>query len=119
MANIPEEFPVVLVVFLALGAWRMARNRVLVRRPPAIEALGSVTVLCADKTGTLTENRMSLAELAHGDEHGAPAGPLSPGLQALLACADAASPERSFDPMEIAIAEAMERALPALAALPS
>src|SRR5690606_30060101 len=50
MANIPEEFPVVLVVFLALGAWRMARNRVLVRRPPAIEALGSVTVLCADKT---------------------------------------------------------------------
>ncbi len=63
MAVIPEEFPVVLTVFLALGAWRMARQKVLVRRSAAIEALGAVGVLCTDKTGTLTENRMALAEL--------------------------------------------------------
>uniref|UniRef100_UPI002FC7AACD HAD-IC family P-type ATPase n=1 Tax=Hydrogenophaga sp. TaxID=1904254 RepID=UPI002FC7AACD len=68
MANIPEEFPVVLTVFLALGAWRMARHKALIRRAPAIEALGSVTVLCTDKTGTLTENRMSLAELVTTEE---------------------------------------------------
>ena len=61
--DIPEEFPVVLAVFLALGAWRMAQHRALVRRTPAIEALGAITVLCTDKTGTLTENRMAVAEL--------------------------------------------------------
>jgi len=103
MANIPEEFPVVLTVFLALGAWRMARHRALVRRAPAIEALGSVTVLCTDKTGTLTENRMSLAELVAGDERSPPAAMLSPALRALLACADGASPEQPFDPMERAV----------------
>jgi Ca2+-transporting ATPase len=119
MANIPEEFPVVLAVFLALGAWRMARHKALVRRPPAIEALGSVTVLCTDKTGTLTENRMSLAELVVDGEHGAPAGMLSPPLRALLSCGDAACPAQSLDPMEIAIGNAMARALPADASLPS
>jgi Ca2+-transporting ATPase len=61
MAVIPEEFPVVLTVFLALGAWRISRHGVLTRRMPAIETLGAATVLCVDKTGTLTENRMSAA----------------------------------------------------------
>ncbi|MBU3738113.1 MAG: HAD-IC family P-type ATPase, partial [Rhodoferax sp.] len=64
MAMLPEEFPMVLTVFLALGAWRLAREQVLARRPAAIEALGSATVLCVDKTGTLTENRMQLRRLA-------------------------------------------------------
>jgi Ca2+-transporting ATPase len=63
MAMVPEEFPVVLTVFMAMGAWRISRARVLTRRATAIEALGSATVLCTDKTGTLTENRMSIAEL--------------------------------------------------------
>jgi Ca2+-transporting ATPase len=63
MAVLPEELPVVLNVFFALGAWRLSRHRVLVRRPPAVEALGAATVLCTDKTGTLTENRMRIAEL--------------------------------------------------------
>ncbi len=63
MAVIPEEFPVVFSVFLALGAWRMARRKVLARNPPAIESLGSVTVLCVDKTGTLTSNEMTVWDL--------------------------------------------------------
>ncbi len=59
MAILPEEIPVVLTIFLALGAWRMARKNVLTRQIPAIETLGSATVLCVDKTGTITENRMT------------------------------------------------------------
>jgi Ca2+-transporting ATPase len=60
MAILPEEFPVVLTIFLALGAWRISRNNVLTRQVPAIETLGSATVLCVDKTGTLTQNRMTV-----------------------------------------------------------
>src|SRR5512138_4029570 len=63
MAMLPEEFPVVLTIFLALGAWRISRDRVLTRRVPAIEALGSATVLCTDKTGTLTLNQMAVERL--------------------------------------------------------
>ena len=62
MAMLPEEFPVVLTIFMAMGAWRISRARVLTRRAAAIETLGSATVLCTDKTGTLTENRMTIAE---------------------------------------------------------
>ena len=57
MSLLPEEFPVVLAVFMALGAWRMSRKRVLTRRPPVIETLGSATVICVDKTGTLTHEQ--------------------------------------------------------------
>ncbi len=63
MSMLPQEFPVVLTVFMAMGAWRISAARVLTRRAAAIETLGSATVLCTDKTGTLTENRMSIAEL--------------------------------------------------------
>ena len=63
MSMLPEEFPVVLTVFMAMGAWRISRARVLTRRAAAIETLGSASVLCTDKTGTLTENRMAVAEL--------------------------------------------------------
>ena len=61
MATLPEEFPVVLTIFLALGAWRISQNQVLTRRMPAIETLGAATVLCVDKTGTLTLNQMSVS----------------------------------------------------------
>jgi Ca2+-transporting ATPase len=63
MSLLPEEFPLVLTVFMVMGAWRLSRARVLTRRAAAIETLGAATVLCTDKTGTLTENRMSIAEL--------------------------------------------------------
>lgn len=63
MALLPEEFPVILTVFLALGAWRMSQVGVIARRAPAIETLGSVTVLCVDKTGTLTLNQMAIHEI--------------------------------------------------------
>ena len=68
MAMLPEEFPVVLTIFLALGAWRISKKNVLTRKPAAIETLGSATVLCTDKTGTLTENRMTVSMLYNGKD---------------------------------------------------
>jgi Ca2+-transporting ATPase len=66
MAVLPEEFPVVLTVFFALGAWRLSKIHVLTRKPSAIETLGAVTVLCTDKTGTITMNKMSIAFIYDG-----------------------------------------------------
>ncbi len=63
MAMLPEEFPVVLIIFLTLGAWRISKSQVLTRRSAAIETLGAATVLCSDKTGTLTLNAMHLTTL--------------------------------------------------------
>ncbi|HZK94150.1 MAG TPA: cation-translocating P-type ATPase [Prolixibacteraceae bacterium] len=68
MAMLPEEFPVVLTVFLALGAWRISKRNVLTRKPAAVETLGSTTVLCTDKTGTLTKNKMTVARLYNGKD---------------------------------------------------
>jgi len=106
MSMLPEEFPVVLTVFLAMGAWRIGKVGVLTRRAAAIETLGSATVLCTDKTGTLTENRMSVAELwlPSGDTHTLGTNPTVPeayhGLIETAALASAAEPT---DPMEIAL----------------
>jgi len=68
MAMLPEEFPVVLTIFLALGSWRMSKKSVLTRKPAAIETLGSATVLCTDKTGTLTQNKMTVNSLYNGED---------------------------------------------------
>lgn len=107
MAMVPEEFPVVLTIFLALGAWRMTQKRVLTRRMPVLETLGATTVLCVDKTGTLTENRMVVRELrlASNERYivGEPASHLGGDLRMLAECAILASPRDPFDPMEIAI----------------
>lgn len=65
MAILPEEFPVVLTVFLALGAWRLSKKNVLTRKPSAIETLGSATVLCSDKTGTITQNKMEVMSVSN------------------------------------------------------
>jgi P-type Ca2+ transporter type 2C len=105
MGVLPEEFPVVLTIFLAMGAWRISRQGVLTRRMPAIESIGAATVLAVDKTGTLTENRMRVAmvdslanrsELSHKKA-------LEASLQQVLVTALAASERDAFDPMEHAI----------------
>jgi Ca2+-transporting ATPase len=108
MSVIPEEFPVVLTVFLALGAWRLARHRVLTRRTNAIETLGATNVLCVDKTGTLTLNRMRLAALHDGHREIAPDAPEAAGILRHAALASALHP---FDPMEQAL-RAAAAALP-------
>ncbi|MBW6440751.1 cation-translocating P-type ATPase [Patescibacteria group bacterium] len=68
MAILPEEFPLVMLIFLTLGAWRMSKKKVLTRKTTAIETLGAATVLCTDKTGTLTFNRMQLEHFSVQDE---------------------------------------------------
>ena len=79
MAILPEELPVVLTIFLGLGAWRLAREKVLTRSMPAVELLGATTVLCVDKTGTLTMNRMALRRLwVDGASHQLGAEPAQP-----------------------------------------
>jgi P-type Ca2+ transporter type 2C len=111
MAILPEEFPLVLTVFLALGAWRIGRQGVLTRRIPAVEMLGATTVLCVDKTGTLTENRMSVAEVfcdGTWRKAGAQAA-------AILDAASLACEIDPFDPMERAILLAAEDVTPAAA----
>jgi Ca2+-transporting ATPase len=113
IAMVPEEFPVVLTVFLALGAWRISRNRVLTRRMPAIETLGAATVLCVDKTGTLTLNRMSVSAIAAGTEViDVPLGArlLPSPHRAVVETAIMASRRDPFDPMERAFADLGERA---------
>jgi len=100
MAIIPEEFPVILTVFLAMGAWRLARKHALVRRMPSVETLGAVSVLCVDKTGTLTQNRMTVQALA-----------AAPGTaeKDLLHWAALACETEPFDPMEKAILARVEQ----------
>ncbi len=90
MATIPEEIPVVLTVFLAMGAWKLAQQHALTRNMKAVETLGAVTVLCTDKTGTLTQNKMAVQEIFTDSPDFAKV--------AALAC-----PKTPYDPMEIAI----------------
>ncbi|MDU1671122.1 MAG: HAD-IC family P-type ATPase, partial [Bradyrhizobium sp.] len=108
MSMLPEEFPVVLTVFLAMGAWRISQARVLTRRAAAIESLGAATVLCTDKTGTLTQNRMMVARLVRPDGEGLhPAGATPEAVTAafrdLVATAVLACDPQSHDPMERAL----------------
>ena len=101
MAMLPEEFPVVLTVFLALGAWRMSQRHVLTRRPPVIETLGSATVVCVDKTGTLTMNSMTVRELVvDGSVHVLDDRPLPERFHEIAEFAVLASPVDPFDPMD-------------------
>lgn len=105
MAMLPEEFPMALAVFLSLGAWRLARIQVLARRPAVIEALGSATVLCVDKTGTLTENRMRLSRLVtdEAEVQMTPGTSPPPSVLQLLEFAVLASRPDSADPMDQAV----------------
>ncbi|MGE5557544.1 MAG: cation-translocating P-type ATPase [Bacillota bacterium] len=106
MAMLPEEFPVVLTVFLALGALRMSHKKVLTRRMPAVETLGSATVLCVDKTGTLTFNRMSLNRIFVPGHHHRINGrkePLPEIFHPLIEFGILSSKKDPFDPMEKAL----------------
>ena len=105
MAMLPEEFPVVLTIFLALGAWRISKKNVLTRKPAAIETLGSATVLCTDKTGTLTQNKMTVTKLFNGkdifeivEDHHFPEP-----FHEIIEYGVLSSQANPFDPMEMAI----------------
>ena len=105
MSMLPEEFPVVLTVFMAMGAWRISKARVLTRRAAAIETLGSATVLCTDKTGTLTQNRMAAEalQLKSGEAFrlsDAPGATMPEEFHELVEFGILASAKDPFDPME-------------------
>ncbi len=126
MSIIPEEFPLVLTLFLALGAWRLAQRQVLTRHMPAIETLGAATVLCSDKTGTLTQNRMSVSSLvatlrsedAGGIRYqeyevtGHAGQPDPKTFTSLVRASVLASQSSPFDPMERALHELADQILP-------
>ncbi|MCC3475811.1 MULTISPECIES: HAD-IC family P-type ATPase [unclassified Microcoleus] len=109
MAILPNEFPVVVTIFLALGAWRISQNHVLARRASAVETVGSATVLCVDKTGTLTQNQMAVQQLLAYNQAENPQ-PYDLGLHSSEALPEAvhqlvefcilASQRDPFDPME-------------------
>lgn len=111
MSIIPEEFAVVWTVMLALGAWRLAQLKVLTRQPQAIEALGTTTVLCVDKTGTLTRNRMAVVALYDGEHAWQRQGDAPPAaFEPLLRTAALASVTEGLEPMD----QAVFRLLPAV-----
>ena len=108
IAAIPEEFPMVYTLYLSLGAWRLTRGKALVRRLAGVETLGSTTVICADKTGTLTLGQLDLVQgvAADGEDvdmGGASSPSLSAAARALLEAAVAACEPTPFDPLEQAI----------------
>jgi Ca2+-transporting ATPase len=114
MATLPEEFPVVLTIFLALGAWRISLHKVLTRRVAAVEMLGAATVLCVDKTGTLTQNRMTVTQIGvNGQFEGIDGKQLSLAeyFHEVVEYSILASPIDPFDPMEKAMRELGGRTL--------
>ncbi len=115
MAMLPEEFPVVLTIFLALGAWRISRHNVLTRKISAVEILGSAGVLCVDKTGTLTKNTMSIRKLFNGKEIfeiiAKGARELPDTFHELVEYGILASKKDPFDPMEKALKDLGYRTL--------
>jgi P-type Ca2+ transporter type 2C len=109
MAVLPNEFPVVVTMFLALGAWRLSKRKVLARHIPAVEALGAITVLCVDKTGTLTANRMAVRRVVANGETVDLArlekAPLPEAAHQTVEFSILASRRDPFDPMERAFRE--------------
>jgi P-type Ca2+ transporter type 2C len=114
MATLPEEFPVVLAVFLVLGAWRISKHHVLARRASAIEALGTATILCSDKTGTMTLNKMSVVRLVSDEAEFAVTqntDELPEGFHNLVEFAILGGHPDLFDPMERALHDLGRRCL--------
>ena len=121
MSILPEEIPVAFSSFMALGAARLSRLGVLTKQPQTVESLGSATVICADKTGTLTQDGMRVAQLYDGTTASLVAlpGPLAATTATVLAYARYASETEPFDAMEKAIVAAFAEADPAAAAAPA
>lgn len=115
MSLLPEEFSVIMIIFMSLGAWRMSKRQVLVRRTPAIETLGAATVLCVDKTGTLTMNRMILSSLfSRGEFYDLEKNrgrQLPEKFHELLEFGNLASQKDPFDPVEKEIKKDTEKFL--------
>jgi len=105
MAAIPEEFPMVYTLYLALGAWRLARDNALIRRLASAETLGATTVICTDKTGTLTYGRLEVGAVVPLGGEVTPSGalPLSPEAERVVEGAFLASESAPFDPLEQAV----------------
>ena len=100
---IPEEFPMVLVIFMALGAWRLAKHNVLVRRSAVIETLGATTLLCADKTGTITQNQMALRRIWRSGQAHDLSDDLLDEPRSVIEAAQLASAVQPHDPMDVAV----------------
>ena len=115
MAVLPEEFPVVMTIFLSLGAWRIAQRQVLTRNSPAIETLGTASVLCVDKTGTLTQNKMTIARICAGGKcyevSQSPEAKLPEEVHPVIEFGILASQRDPFDPMEKAFTNLGENSL--------
>jgi Ca2+-transporting ATPase len=113
MSILPEEIPVAFTTFMALGAWRLMKLGILVKQMKTVETLGSATVICTDKTGTITENKMSLARLflLSTQEILTPEKDISADDKALIELAMWASEPIPFDPMEVALHQAYEKFL--------
>lgn len=108
MSVLPEEIPVAFATFMALGAWKLIKNGVLAKEPQTVESLGSATVICIDKTGTITENKMRLAKAYSWAENETFTldACQSPACQRIVEYAMWSSEIQPFDPMEVAIHEA-------------
>lgn len=113
MGILPEEFPLILTIFLALGAWRIAKSNVLTRNLPAIENLGSANVLCVDKTGTITHNQMSVKSIYTHGTHLLVQGinELPENFHEVTEFATLTVRHEALEPMEIAIKEFSDNCL--------
>jgi P-type Ca2+ transporter type 2C len=105
MSILPEEIPVAFTTFMALGAWRLMKLGIIVKQMKTVETLGSATVICTDKTGTITENKMTLAKLFELSSNiiSEPQDTMSAGEKSLITLAMWASEPIPFDPMETAL----------------
>src|SRR5680860_1620614 len=111
MSILPEEIPVAFTTFMALGAWRLMKMGIIVKQMKTVETLGSATVICTDKTGTLTENKMSLAKVfAFSNQKITDTkNPLGEAEKELIRLAMWASEPIPFDPMEVALHDAYQK----------
>lgn len=108
MSILPEEIPVAFTTFMALGAWRLMKTGIVVKQMKTVETLGSATIICTDKTGTLTENKMSLAKLflLGSNKMAVPGDEFTRDEKELITLAMWASEPIPFDPMEVALHQA-------------